>query len=88
MSTTKLEPAPIIKQVSDGLVPAANESLLPTDRLWTSDDCALFYRVSRWTFVNRISKRPDHPKPHIETSRRTRRWLPEDIQEYRTKRRR
>lgn len=83
--TLDLEPAPIGQVVPDA-GPAANEPLLPTDRLWTSDDCAVFFRISRWTFVNRLSKKPGFPKPHIETSRRTRRWLPDDIKEYRTKR--
>lgn len=75
--------APVTTTIPDH-GPAANE--LPTDRLWTSDDCAMYFRISRWTFVNRLSKKPGFPKPHIETSQRMRRWLPEDIQEYRTKR--
>lgn len=80
-----LEPASVGQPVPD-VAPAANDAL-PTDRLWTSEDCAVFFRISRWTFVNRLSKKPGFPKPHIETSRRMRRWLPEDIQDYRTKRR-
>lgn len=58
------------------------------DTLWDADDCAAFYKCSRWTFVNRISKRPDFPAPHVETGRRFRRWLPDDIRGYRTKKRR
>jgi hypothetical protein len=75
-----------VRQIVSDAGPAANE-LLPTDRLWTSDDCAPCFRISRWTFVTRLSKKPGFPKPHIETSRRMRRWLPEDIKDYRTTKR-
>lgn len=57
------------------------------NQLWTPDDCARYFGIARWTFVNRVSKRPDFPKPHVELSRRMRRWLPEDVVDYRTKRR-
>lgn len=51
--------------------------------LWTPDDCAAYLEVARWTFVNRISKLPTFPKPKVELSRRTRRWDPEDIRDWR-----
>lgn len=85
--TLSLEPVATTLTAGDNR-PAANDAELPDDRPWTSDDCANYFKISRWTFVNRLSKRPDFPKPFIETSRRMRRWRPEDIKEYQTKRRR
>ncbi|WP_199097150.1 hypothetical protein [Dyella sp. ASV21] len=80
--TLTLEPAPTTLTAGDNR-PAANDT---PDGLWTSDDCAAYFKISRWTFVNRLSKKPGFPKPHVEMSRRMRRWLPEDIKDYQTRR--
>lgn len=52
------------------------------DQLWTPDDCARYFGIARWTFVNRVSKMPSFPAPHVELSRRMRRWLPEDVKDW------
>jgi predicted DNA-binding transcriptional regulator AlpA len=52
------------------------------ESLWTPDDCARYLGIARWTFVNRVSKMPTFPKPHVELSRRMRRWLAEDVREW------
>ena len=66
------------------------EKIDPTEgHLWGYEDCAQYMGVARWTFVNRISKEPDFPRPAIELSRKIRRWLPEDVKDwaYRCRRR-
>lgn len=52
---------------------------LPTDRLWTPEDCATYFRVVPKTFTDSISKMPRFPEPKIEHGRRLKRWLPADI---------
>jgi hypothetical protein len=56
------------------------------DGLWDADRCASWFGCARWTFVNRISKLPSFPRPHIETSRHFRRWLPQDVKDFKYRR--
>lgn len=55
------------------------------DKLWDPDACAQYLGCARWTFVNRISKMPNFPKPHVETGRRFRRWRPSDVRDFSTR---
>jgi hypothetical protein len=43
------------------------------DDLWAPEDCAAYFKVSRWTFMARISKMPTFRRPYIEISRNMRR---------------
>lgn len=51
---------------------------------WTTADIARVFGVARRTVTDKWSKRPDFPAPAIRATRKTVRWLAEDVQRWAT----
>lgn len=61
--------------------PVSNPMVSSAPRMSTADIAALL-GLSREHVTDRITKRPDFPKPFIKVSQRTRYWRTSDILEW------
>lgn len=53
-----------------------------TDELWTLDDIAALYKVSRWQARDNIVKAPGFPNPAPGTTWKKPRWLAADVRQF------